>query len=390
MNGYLDEKRDIPGNLYSVSYIILILSALLRFHSEFTTSVTSTSTLISFIWYLGLGSFLFMQVILLLSNGLDVQKYFIPLLIFIMGGLTLLGIQIINLRTFIFLILLINSKFINFKKFAKIDLYTRLVGLLFMFGLYIFDIFPIKYRLYSIDVRGNGLIRRTWGFNNANTLGEYYLYLLISIIILINVYNPIHKLSINMKMFYSALIFLSGYYIEFLVTDSRSAQISLIIIFIGWILCMVRNVHCIKPRYGGYVFVLMVLISIVLDYQIMLSGSQFSYINHLLSNRLVLQNGALMLYGIHLFGNPAFQLGNPFWVDNQYIYNFIEIGILGSFVFGLIIWNVFKKCYKNDDFILYVIIIAIIIKGFFEQTILDYIAVFPIIFSFIENKEKYI
>lgn len=359
-----------------------MVSSLFGVYSEFNTSSIPMPTFVKLIWYLGVAFFLLLQFSLLLINSIKINKYVTPIaiLLYLLCCLTIAGFPVIKLRMFIVILLALNINLIDIRKLIKVDFFSKLIGLLILFSMYVLNFFPSKYVNSYNFTRDDGTHRSTWGFNHPNTLGEFYLYFLISAILILNMRD---NLSFKKNVIYSTLIFISGGYIELFVTDSRSSQVALIIIFIGWIVSVIKKVNCPKPVYGIFSLFFMIILSIVLDFRIMLNIKIFDEINHLFSNRLVLQNQALMKYGVHIFGNKSFKLGQPFWIDNQYIYNLLAIGIIGSLIFVLIFYIAFKNVYQKNSFILYVILISIVVKAMFESTVLEYCALLPIIYSFV-------
>lgn len=373
------------SNIYLLSYIILMISSLLGVYSEYNTnSVLPLPSYIKVIWIVGLLIFFILQFYLLVVNTLEINNYlfYFVLTLFILCFFTVIGLPVIKLRMFTLIVLVMNCNLVNFHRLIRFDFITRVLSILLMVIMYVFKLFP-SYIMNSYNfTRPDGTLRAAWGFNHPNALGSYYLGIIISAILLINIKKNMFYLSKKMKILLTLVIFISGYYVEFNITDSRSAQIALFIIYVGWIINIIRDIKCIKAFYGMLIIFLVNIFSIALAFKLFITTNLFFKLNSLFSNRLVLQNNAINDYKINIFGNHLFKVGQPYWIDNQYIYNLLALGIIGSLIFIYIFWEAFKYSYVGNDFILYSILVAIVIKAIFESTTFEYCSLLPILYAF--------
>ncbi|MCK8611892.1 hypothetical protein LNP10_05185 [Apilactobacillus nanyangensis] len=385
MNFLITGDKEKLSKLYLISYLFLMFGSLFGVYSEFNSNnVYPLPMYIKMIWVIALGIFFLIQMYVSIGNIIFIESRlrYIFFALFLLSALTLINLPIIKLRTLVLIILILNSNVLQWDKFVRIDLVSRLSGLFILAVMYIFNLFPQKYANANNFTRPDGTLRSAWGFNHPNALGSYYLGIIITLIILINSKFIIKKLSTKFKLISTAFIFLTGAYVEFYVTDSRSAQVALLIIFIGWTIKLFKEISSPKPIWGVVLMIVLNDISLVMGYKILLSTDLFLKINQLFSNRLVLQNQALMQYKINFFGNNMFKVGQPYWVDNEYIYNFIALGIFGALLFSYIFWKALVNTYKGNDFMLYVILISILCKAMFESTTFEYCSLFPIVFAF--------
>lgn len=377
------------SKMYVFSYCILMVVAALNSYSEFNSlNFIGKPAQISLIWDVGIVIFLVLQSILTIYNCKTKEKLY--LFIFLLFTLLFLAlkIKIITFSVFCLFLLIINSDLLDFKYFMKYDLIIRIFTLLSIIMMFFLGLFPAAYKPLTLS-HGN-VIRSTLGFNHPNTLGGYYIYLLIALILFIHSRKNIHLLGSYQKIFMFLFVALSGYYVEFVLSDSRSGEITLIVILPFLLLYMINRFNVPLLITGYMSFITIMVIFIALPYFFSFNNSFMVTLNKLLSNRLLLQNEALHSFSINLWGNSLFVQGKPFYIDNQYVFNLLAVGLIGSLLLLFIVFSSIKNAKRGNDFILFFIIIAVAIRATVESTEFDYYALLPFLYSFkyFWNKDK--
>ncbi|MCT6850826.1 MAG: oligosaccharide repeat unit polymerase [Staphylococcus epidermidis] len=369
------------SKIYIISYCILMFTAAFNSYSEFNSlNPVGKPIFISILWAIGVFLFLAFQTPLIIYNFKN--KYKIYLFVLLIFSLLLLALKIkfITFSVFCLCLLIINSEYLDFKSFMKYDLIIRVVSLGSILLMFYFNLFPSAYTPLTLS-HGN-MIRSTLGFNHPNTLGGYYIYILISLILFIHSRTNISLLNVYQKVSLFLFVFLSGFYVEFILSGSRSGEITLLIIVPFLLLYMIRKWNVPQILIGYISLFVIFFVSILLPYFFSSNNQTMLKLNNILSNRLLLQSSALHEYSIGLKGNSHFVQGKPFYIDNQYLFNLLAVGLIGSIIMFVIIIYSMKYAKEANDFILFFILIAVLVKAMVESTEFDYYALVPFIYSF--------
>jgi hypothetical protein len=381
MNSLYPMKK-VYYSVYMLSYVILMFSSLIGIYSAYDNIVTgSVSTAFaSFTWNVGFPLFIFLQIILSVINFTNIRKivlFFCFFLLFIVS--IFFKLRVVTLATLGLFLLVYNSNFLNFYKILKIDLWIRIISIVSLSTMYFIGFFPSEDNV--LVLRGS-VLRLSMGFNHPNVFGSYYLYLIISLLLYVNSVIDINYLSVYKKAILFLFVLFSGGYVEFILADSRSSQIALIIIILGLFIYLFYKFNAPSAFYG----LLVACIMLILTYYFVSSYNELNpfmrNLNDLLSNRLYLQHDALKLYGVGFVGNQSFAQGMPFWIDDQYLFNLFAVGVIGSIIYFVFIMDSFINARKGNDFILFVIILSIVIKTAVESNAIDFYAFIPFIYSF--------
>ncbi|WP_220729228.1 hypothetical protein [Apilactobacillus zhangqiuensis] len=335
---------------------------------------------VKIIWWMGIAIFIVLQATLLLLNINNRLKMSCLIILSGLFLLDMIGFKSINLQIICLSFLIMNSESISFKKFIKVDFITRIVCIATILIMFFGGIFPSQYDVY---VPRGDTIRSSLGFNHPNSFGGYCLYILISFLLFFYSTGRLKRLNKLINLFWFLVMFIAGFFIEFVYADSRSSQVAFIIIALLIIpLVFNKNIKSFKPLLGIFTLLIVTLTSIMIVFFYNEFSTFFVKLNDLTSNRLFLQNEAFRMFGFSFFNVSDFAQGNPIWVDNQYVYDLISTGIIGSLIYTYIYAKSFINTHKANCYILYIILIALIFKGSFESTLIDYYALLPIICSF--------
>ncbi|WKN29115.1 hypothetical protein MUB42_01455 [Apilactobacillus kunkeei] len=335
---------------------------------------------VKLIWLIGISVFVVSQATLLLLNVNDRQKMSCLIILTGLFALDVIGFKSINFPIICLSFLIMNSESISFKKFIKVDFITRVVCIATVLIMFFCGIFPSQYDVYV--PRGN-TIRSSLGFNHPNAFGGYCLYILISFLLFFYSTGRLKNLKKISNLLWVLFMFVAGFFIEFIYADSRSSQVAFILMALLIVpLIINKNINSFKPLLGIFLLLIVTLTSIMVVFFYNQFSTLFVKLNTLTSNRLFLQNEAFRMFGFNLFNVSDFAQGRPLWVDNQYVYDLISTGIIGSLIYTYIYAKSFVNAHKANCYILYIILIALIFKGSFESTLIDYYALLPIICSF--------
>lgn len=373
--------------LYMLSYVILMITSMLYMYSEFNSvNHLPEPTFVTDFWWFGIVAFIVIHIALFcisVNHLMKITMMFFMLFLFILG---VIGAKSLNLTIICMSFLIINSDFVVPEKFIKTDLIIRILCFASVLTLFYLDFFPAQ---YDVNIFRGNVIRSSLGFNHPNSLGGYYLYMIISFLLFYLNSDRVKKLSKIGNLFLVTLVFVSGYFVEFVYADSRSSQVAFLIILIFTVPIFInKNIKSPQPYIGILTLMIVSVVSIVIVFYYDPLNPMFEQLNKLTSNRLVLQNEAIKFFGFGLFNTSGFSQGNPFWVDNQYTFNLISTGIVGSILYTYIYCKSFVNSRNANNYILYIILIALILKGSFESTLTDYYAMMPIVYSFIINNKS--
>lgn len=378
--------RNITNNgLYIFSYCLLMFIASIYTYSEFNSvNMVSKPHYITIVWYFSLLLFLSIQVFLAfrnisISNNRN-KNYFYLFIIFSTLLIVFFHLKIMTLTMILLFLLVCNSNIINFDLFLKYDLITRFISFLVIVLMFFLNMFPVANSTQTI--RRGDVIRNSLGFNHPNTLGGYFLIMLFVFLLYVNSKTDISLLSVGKKISLFIFVLLTSVYFEVILANSRSSEIAMIIIIPALCAYMIYKFKVPKQWIGMAILIVTMVIAIFLSYFYDPSNDIISKMNVISSNRLFLQHTALHQYGFGLLGNPLFTQGKPFWIDNQYVFNLLCIGILGSAIYLIFMYVVFKNSFKGNNYLLFVILISIVIKSAFESTATDYYSFLPFIYSF--------
>lgn len=377
----MDTIDIIKQRLYLFSYIVLMATSMLYMYSEFNSvDQLPEPGYVKMIWWAGIAIFIVLQATLLLLNINNRLKMSCLIILAGLFLLDMIGFKSINFQIICLSFLIMNSESVSFKKFIKVDFVTRLVCIASVLIMFFCGIFPSQYDVY---VPRGDTIRSSLGFNHPNSFGGYCLYILISFLLFFYSTGRLQNLKKISNLFWFLLMFITGFFIEFIYADSRSSQVAFILMVLLIIpLVFNKNIKSFKPFLGIFILLIMTLTSVMVVFYYNQFSTFFVKLNDLTSNRLFLQNEAFKVFGFNLFNVSDFAQGNPIWVDNQYVYNLISTGIIGSLIYTYIYAKSFVNAHKANCYILYIVLIALIFKGSFESTLIDYYALLPIICSF--------
>ncbi|GAA6113579.1 hypothetical protein AP1H75_12460 [Apilactobacillus apinorum] len=383
----MTESSLLKQKIYLFSYTVLMIAAVLYVYSAFNSvNLVSKPFFIQIVWNTSVLFFIFSQMFLFFFYNSGHKRILSLLLICILLFFAIVFGKSLNLMIICLILLILNSNSVNFTIFIKFDFFIRLISLITLVLMFVFNIIPSVYNVYVL--RGQEL-RSSFGFNHPNTFGGYYLYLLISLLFYISINVDNNKKYKSFNKYIYLFIFLSGFFIEFIYADSRSAQVAFVLILILLIpLSIKHDITPPKPIFGFLFFALIYCISLLFVFLYNPNSDFFYNLNLLTSNRLYLQNQAFNIYGFGIFNTSDFTQGRPIWVDNQYAFNLISMGLIGSAIYIYIYFKSIFNSYRIKSYLIYIVLIAIIVKGCFESTIIDYYAMMPIVASFMINNNQ--
>lgn len=384
-------NKNFTSKIYIFSYFCLLFFSIFYSYSEFSSlNGVPEPSIVSNGYVFGIGIFVILQLMLLIINlFMEGNRYRECLFLFNVFSIIMLFLfhsKISSVAIILLLTLIVNSNLVDFKQIIKIDFFIKFFSFALILLMFLLNLFPSE---YNPDVLKHGdIVRSTLGFNHPNTLAGFYLFFLISLLLYVNSRIDVNHLSRLRKIFLFSFIAISGIYIEFIITDSRSSEIAISIIILLLFVYMVGKIN-VPKSFIGLIFLLVICFTAIVLSLYYNLGNNFMYqLNVLSSNRLALQHMALQEYGIKIFGNAAFVQGHPLWIDNQYVFDLVKTGIIGSLFYLWLFYELFRSAFKNNDFVLFLIAVAIVVKSMFESTSFECYAFVLFIYSFKLKQEK--
>lgn len=252
----------------------------------------------------------------------------------------LFSVKLMSPVFFMFLLMLLNAKFVNPNKFIKTDFCMRISLVLFIVFLMLIHVLPS-----NVSFRGE-ISRYSIGFSGPNALAVIILSLFLSY------YLMTYKKNINIK---SVIIIIIIYSFVFYLTNTRQFQI-LGIIFMLFYFLNKANVNKVILKVISnlliYVSVLFsAVISIAFIYNPNINTPFFYWLNGISSNRLVLEYQALIDYPVRLMGYtsmPLLTLKSEN-IDNFFANDMIHCGILGFIIMIIIFIYLGHKSIKMGN-----------------------------------------
>ncbi|MGO2083604.1 MAG: hypothetical protein ACTH2W_07400 [Vagococcus sp.] len=248
---------------------------------------------------------------------------------------------------------------VNFKKFIKVDFYTRLVCLIIVFLLNHINVID------NVILYRDGVVRQSLGFYHPNTLGLFIFSIFIDYVILR--WKKINVLDI--------LVIISTILFLYIYPNSLSTIVVLVISLIYIIFDKFIKIEKIN-KFLVFTPIIFTIISvylavmgntlklIILNYDKLFTGRLW-YFRYLFEN-----------YGFTIYGEKILELDSTYainrmfnvrYLDNSYLSLSIRYGVILLFVFMYILLSLGKKFVRNEQSEYVFMIVALSIYSFTEN-----------------------
>ncbi len=252
-----------------------------------------------------------------------------------------------DMRIVWFALFLIGSKNIEFKSIVKNSLYTIILccsTFIIMSLLGLSNISSIN------DVKG---LRFSFGLGHPNMASAYYC-IITSLICYLK--------KDKIKIWNIIVLFISGITVFLLTKCTTGLILSSFYLF----LFLLLKLDVLKIKSIQYsIFIFLLLLVAFFSIAPIVYNNNFAYVDSLLTGRISQANYYINKYGINLFGSNVFSdLNSPTTnniLDNGYI-RILVVNGLSSYIF--ILFNyiyILKKCLKNENYNLFILIAFFII-----------------------------
>lgn len=221
----------------------------------------------------------------------------------------------------------------------------------------------------AISLRLSGQIRHSFGFADANTLGN-----IVIITLLLKLYSSWKKWRLKDRIIWGVIIGITFVYIN----SRMSFFLSIVLLLI--LLMYKRNYISVNLKKNLYklpfiLFIIGAVLTVVITFYFDFNkGKLYIAIDNMSSHRLYYMLTFFENYGIHWWGNSAVQFitrtqerysgGYLTWMglDNSYMFILIRYGIICLFLIALMYYFAEKNVEKSKNFggLLYLIAFAII------------------------------
>ena len=269
-------------------------------------------------------------------------------------ALALIGLGLISymnsLEPYFFWIILfvVCGKGVDIQNLAVIVLYVITPLLLITIVCALFGAIPS----YYMEGTTTRIMRNSLGFLHPNRLGQYLFTICIAFA----------TVDYEKKLLRTIIVSTICFLLCFLVCDSRSACVGIVIVVFGTLCMPLFKKH---QRAFSLCTIFILVLSFALSMALMVSYNSANPlwvdINQLLTGRLALMHQGYESYGISLFGQEctggpivgyslATQTPYYFAVDNAYAHSIIKYGLIPTVVLFLLIGMVFASSYRKSVF----------------------------------------
>lgn len=242
---------------------------------------------------------------------------------------------------------------INFKDIIKFDMYLRIVLLCVLFILLYLGIAT------DVTFTYNGILRHSLGFQNPNSLGIAVFILVCDILYVA-----------NMKLSNKLILLISG--ISYWLYSSARSRTAVYLIIAIMILAYINRKF---PNffYSRFVKLVMYLTPAILSLlTLILVNGYINYnsyaieINKILSQRIKIIVNFVKLISPSFFGQPIGETLQQS-IDNTYAWMWYALGIFVFILFHIAYIRLIKKCYKEKNISLSIIMFMFMIYGLSEH-----------------------
>ncbi|WP_431061047.1 hypothetical protein [Weissella paramesenteroides] len=279
-------------------------------------------------------------------------------------------------------LMIISVRVLTIPRVIKIVFWANLVSLIFSFAMY---------NLGWIRDNTNGTItKHSLGLSHPNQLGAVLL-----VIILCSIYLFIHG-STQQKLLLTVLVVVL--YLLLIYSGSRGALISAILSN------FVLIIFYLKPKTLFLICLLVGVFFLIFSLystgsSVYQSGSLLNKLDGIFTNRIRMNNYFMSNYGVKALGQRiVYSGGSDFmyhydyaYLDNGYLRNLINFGLLYSILFYTYYILIIKKIKELQMYSLFVVIIPLLIYGFIEEGFTSFLINMTLLFTsilFISNQRN--
>lgn len=289
-------------------------------------------------------------IIFLIQSNLYKKKSL--LFIFIALSIGLLSYIISGDNALIIIVLLvISSKKINFNKVVKFDLIIKIIFILIILLLYKFGETE-----YITRYRDDGTRRLAMGFGHPNVFGAYLYFVCMNIC-----YLWYKKMNI-----FHYLIIIICLYISHFICNSRSAEISILLLLIVSIFSNFFEKTVLNRKLLKYMPFFMFIISMSLVQMYLHNNSIALYIDNLLNKRIFYSAIASNNIGFTLFGSKLLNVVK-FGLDNAYLNTYYQYGVIAAITLFYCIYRIILSAQKFNNFKLIMVVFVFLIYAMMEK-----------------------
>ncbi|MFZ8764733.1 hypothetical protein [Enterococcus diestrammenae] len=356
----INKKINMNSLLFFSAYAFFIISS---FIGESTLSLIIPDSLGKMLQVLG---------IMLLGLKFFRDKYSYRELLFYIISLSLLIIYFLfsgSYDVILFFTLVLAVRNIDF------DLVVRFFFLLVLFLLSLVMVLAIlKFVPNYTSIRPTGIPRMALGTSYPTVLGAYWFYLSCCLVF-------IFRRSKSVILFF--LLVLIGLFVNY-VADSRAAMMLIFLLALIQLLTIINDKVFFRFIYHIRFVIIALLItfnflSVLLPYMYQRMPTNLAtFLNTLLSNRLVLGNQAFNTYPINFFGNDIIVNGygngqilsygeKYFYIDTLNIWLLFFKGITALVAYVSLFFTNILKILKNRKIILFLLLSLITLFDFVDN-----------------------
>ncbi len=265
---------------------------------------------------------------------------------------------------------------INIEKMLKCLFFYRLCGFLSIISLAQLGFIDDRMKYLFVNGVNTYVIRRSLGFFHPNVL---YIYFFVLIIIFVYVYFEKLKLIHFLAM---AGLSVGLYYISYSKTGTICTMAFIVIAYILKIKPSFKRLFFNK--YFKFVPIFLGIVNVVLAIFYNDNIWFLKKINLIFTGRFGLANSYINEYGLSLFGTevaPQYIInGKRVVIDSGYIYALISYGVIGFIIMIMAFCLCLNYLYKNNQYLIYTIMLFCILYTVTEQSFLSVLLNFPLLY----------
>ncbi|MDT2565989.1 hypothetical protein [Enterococcus avium] len=275
---------------------------------------------------------------------------------------------------------IVGAKGINYKFAVRAIFLSQFLSVIILFGLS--KTGYIENAIFFRKDLDNNVIRYSYGFDHPNTLAARIFQIFCSWLFL-------RKEKLKLADCFLGFVLAFG---SFRFTNSRTVYYLLLLLsFLILLNLLYKKLpinldQMIKKLSRLLYLVPLFIIVIVLNFDRIFSYIR-SFATGTILSRVQLIKSYLDFYGVSLFGKPIISTYsdniidyNFYALDNSYVYLLIGFGIIFATIFLVAYFIKIKQFWKNGEYVITIIMIMYLLYGFFETTLIKFTFNFTLIF----------
>lgn len=251
---------------------------------------------------------------------------------------------------------------IDFSKFIKYDFKLKLISTIIIVICYYLNLTEVYY-----SYREDGKLRSSMGFSHPNTFGGFIFSIVCDLIYL-------RKEKLNLL---DVIIILLSSFVVSYFSDSRTSQISIILVLIGSLFLKFDKLKILETKivklFINNSFIIFSIISFLLAYFFVKDNPLAVHLNESFSGRISYIAQFFDEYNVNLFGreieiigtHKSRIIGTKAWIlDNSYAMILLRYGLTTFLMMTICLNQFFKYAYKHNKYVVIIMYTFLILRSY--------------------------